>query len=448
MRSRSLSTRLLASVSVLLLLFFGVAVLVLDSLYRELSDSAMRTRLELQVEGLISASDENPGGKLLPRDSLREVRFANLGSGLYGQIDRNDGEAMWRSESLTGTGLSLAIDLAPGEKKLRELRTASGAEVLALSVGLEWEFPRRRTYRFVYTVAEDLAPYRIELQRFRQQLIGGFSVLMILLLVAMALLFRWVLQPVRQVEHEIEEIEAGRATELANGYPRELIGITANMNALLRSERERLARYRNTLGNLAHSLKTPLAVVRSLAESPQLQEQITRMDDIVNYQLKRAAMSGGTGLGSAPIEVKGVIDALRSTLLKVYADKQLDLQVDVDPAARFIGDQGDLMEIAGNLLDNACKFCRKQVRFAAQPLISPGTRREGLLIVVEDDGPGITLDQREHVLKRGARLDERVSGQGIGLSVVHEIAQLSGGNVEIDTSSLGGAKITVRLPAP
>jgi two-component system sensor histidine kinase PhoQ len=448
MRSRSLSTRLLASVSVLLLLFFGVAVLVLDSLYRELSDSAMRTRLELQVEGLISASDENPGGKLLPRDSLREVRFANLGSGLYGQIDRNDGEAMWRSDSLTGTGLSLAIDLAPGEKKLRELRTASGAEVLALSAGLEWEFPRRRTYRFVYTVAEDLAPYRIELQRFRQQLIGGFSVLMVLLLAAMALLFRWVLQPVRQVEHEIEEIEAGRATELANGYPRELVGITANMNALLRSERERLARYRNTLGNLAHSLKTPLAVVRSLAESPQLQEQITRMDDIVNYQLKRAAMSGGTGLGSAPIEVKGVIDGLRSTLLKVYADKQLDLHVDVDPAARFIGDQGDLMKIAGNLLDNACKFCHKQVRFAAQPLISPGTRREGLLIVVEDDGPGISLDQRENVLKRGARLDERVSGQGIGLSVVHEIAQLSGGNVEIDTSSLGGAKITVRLSAP
>jgi two-component system sensor histidine kinase PhoQ len=448
MRSRSLSTRLLASVSVLLLLFFGVAVLVLDSLYRELSDSAMRTRLELQVEGLISASDENPGGKLLPRDSLREVRFANLGSGLYGQIDRNDGEAMWRSESLTGTGLNLAIDLAPGEKKLRELRTASGAEVLALSAGLEWEFPRRRTYRFVYTVAEDLAPYRIELQRFRQQLIGGFSVLMVLLLAAMALLFRWVLQPVRQVEHEIEEIEAGRATELANGYPRELVGITANMNALLRSERERLARYRNTLGNLAHSLKTPLAVVRSLAESPQLQEQITRMDDIVNYQLKRAAMSGGTGLGSAPIEVKGVIDALRETLLKVYADKHLAITANIDSNSRFIGDQGDLMEIAGNLLDNACKFCRKQVRITGQPLLSPGTRREGLLLVVEDDGPGIALDQREHVLKRGARLDERVSGQGIGLSVVQEIAQLSGGGVEIDTSSLGGAKITVRLPAP
>ncbi|HTE40980.1 MAG TPA: ATP-binding protein, partial [Steroidobacteraceae bacterium] len=289
---------------------------------------------------------------------------------------------------------------------------------------------------------------RVQLQRFRQQLIGGFSALMVFLLGALAILFRWVLKPVRQVEHEIGEIEAGRAQEFGGRYPRELVGITANMNALIQSERERLARYRNTLGNLAHSLKTPLAVARSLAETPALQEQITRMDDIVRYQLKRASMSGGTGLGSAPIEVKPVLEALRATLLKVYADKNLDLSVDASDAARFNGDQGDLMEIAGNLLDNACKFSKRQVKISATPLVSPTTRREGLLLIVEDDGPGIALEQREHVLKRGARLDERVSGQGIGLSVVQELAQLSGGGVEIDASTLAGAKITVRLPAP
>jgi two-component system, OmpR family, sensor histidine kinase PhoQ len=270
---------------------------------------------------------------------------------------------------------------------------------------------------------------------------------MVLLLSALAVLFRWVLRPVRQVEHEIEEIEAGRASELAGVYPRELAGITANMNALLRNERDRLERYRNTLGNLAHSLKTPLAVARSLADTPQLQEQITRMDDIVRYQLKRASMSGGTGLGSAPVEVRSVLDALRATLLKVYADKRLDIEVEADVSLRFVGDQGDLMEIAGNLLDNACKWSRQRVRVTATPLISPNVRREGLLLVVEDDGPGIAVEQREHVLKRGARLDERMNGQGIGLSVVQELAQLSGGAVEIDSSPLGGCKITVRLPA-
>ena len=450
MRSRSLSTRLLASVSLLLLVFFGITIAALDTVYRTLSESFMSTRLELQVANLISASDEESGGRLMPRETLREPRFSVIGSGLYAQIERDDGEVLWWSNSLVNTELQLKVQeaVAPGKRSVRHMQLPDGSEVQALSVGLEWEFARGKVHRFVYTVAEDLKPYRAELQLLREQLFGWFAGLIVLLVASLAVLFRWVLKPVRQVEREIEDIEAGRSSELRGHYPRELAGITNNMNALLRAERDRLERYRNTLGNLAHSLKTPLAVASSLANTPQLQEQITRMDDIVRYQLKRAAMSGGTGLGSAPIEVKGVIDLLRDTLLKVYADKQLAIVADIDSNARFIGDQGDLMEIAGNLLDNACKFSRKQVRIAAQPLVSPGTRREGLLLVVEDDGPGIAPEQREHVLKRGARLDERVSGQGIGLSVVQEIAQLSGGGVEIDTSSLGGAKITVRLPAP
>jgi two-component system sensor histidine kinase PhoQ len=448
MRARSLSTRLLASVSILLLIFFGVTILALDAVYRNLSEKFMSTRLDLQVASLISASDEQAGDKLIPGEALSEPRFANLGSGLYGQIQREDGEVMWWSHSLTGTKLELFAKVPPGKRLLRRLKLPDGAEVQVLSVGLQWEFPRKKVRHFVYTVAEDLDPYKAQLKSIREQLIGWFSGLMVLLLAALAILFRWVLRPVRQVEREIEAIEAGQSSELSGSYPRELVGITANMNALLRSDRERLLRYRNTLGNLAHSLKTPLAVARSLADTSQLQDQITRMDEIVGYQLKRAAMSGGAGLGSAPIEVAGVFESLRATLQKVYADKRIDIQVQVDSNTRYIGDQGDLLEIAGNILDNACKWCRTQVKLTATPLVKPGTRREGLLLVVEDDGPGIEVEQRMRVLERGARLDERVSGQGIGLSVVQEVAQLSGGSVDIDTSSLGGAKITVRLPAP
>src|SRR5262245_1873203 len=161
---------------------------------------------------------------------------------------------------------------------------------------------------------------------------------MLLLLAALAMLFRWVLKPVRQVEREIEAIEAGDRQELTNGYPRELAGITANMNAFLRSERERLTRYRNTLGNLAHSLKTPLSVARALADSPQLQEQIGLMYEIVGYHIKRAAMSGCTGLGIAPIQIAEPLAAFRDTLLKVYADKGVNIHLLVDPAARFAGD--------------------------------------------------------------------------------------------------------------
>ncbi|HTE39268.1 MAG TPA: hypothetical protein VK629_00475, partial [Steroidobacteraceae bacterium] len=150
MRTRSLSTRLLASVSVVMVAFFGTTVVVLDGLYRNLSESSLRSLLESRIYVLMSASDERLNGRLTVSDSLREVRFANLGSGLYGQIDREDGELMWRSDSQTGAGLTLGTKLAPGKKLTRELKTANGATVLALSAGLAWEFPRKRTYNFVY----------------------------------------------------------------------------------------------------------------------------------------------------------------------------------------------------------------------------------------------------------------------------------------------------------
>jgi two-component system sensor histidine kinase PhoQ len=363
---------------------------------------------------------------------------------------------MWRSISLTGTQLELtSIKLKSGESRFGQLHQADGSTVLAYSMGIQWEFNNRRTRSFVYSVAENLEPYYANLQRFRGRLFWWFGLLMALLLGALAILLRRLLAPLRQVEHEIEAIETGELTELGGGYPRELLGITTNLNALLRSERERLARYRNTLGNLAHSFKTPLAVMRNLLAAPaaksltvaaQLDEQVGRMDDIVKYQLKRAAASGGTGLGSAPVDVRGALEALRGALLKVYFDKGIQCELQVAEGCLFYGDREDLTEIGGNLLDNAFKWAHSKVRLSAQRLSSPTARREGLSLTVEDDGPGIPEAERDRVLDRGARLDERVSGQGIGLSVVRELAQLNGGAIAIAQSTLGGAQIEVRLP--
>jgi len=288
------------------------------------------------------------------------------------------------------------------------------------------------------------------------QLFGGFSVVMLLLLGTLAILLRRLLSPLRRVEQEIEAIEAGDMTEVGTGYPRELLGITTNLNTLLKSERERLARYRNTLGNLAHSFKTPLAVMRNLLSSAQvrdlpiarqLDEQVGRMDDIVKYQLKRAAVSGGTGLGTAPVPVREALEALRGALLKVYIDRQLECELHVAEGCLYFGDREDLTEIAGNLMDNACKWAQHRIRLHVERVPAPPqARRDGLSLIVEDDGPGIPADEYGHVLERGARLDERVSGQGIGLSVVRELVQLNGGTVTIGTSELGGARIEVRLP--
>jgi two-component system sensor histidine kinase PhoQ len=284
-------------------------------------------------------------------------------------------------------------------------------------------------------------------------LFSGFGGLAVLLVGALAVLLRRELRPLRRIEKEIGEIESGNRTELGGGYPRELAGATANINALLHSERERLRRYRNAVGNLAHSLKTPLAVIRNAIALPevrqipavrQLDEQVSRMDDIVRYQLKRAAASAGTVLGTA-VRVREVMETLRNTVRKVYFDRDIECELNVHDDCRFNGDQGDLTEIAGNLLDNAFKWCRGRIRLSAANVQVADARHPGLVFTVEDDGPGIAVDHRKQVLERGARLDERVSGQGIGLSVVSELAELYRGQVDIGDSDLGGARVTVRL---
>ena len=458
MQPRSLSTRLLTSVSVLLILFFGITIFALDYVFRDLTTNAMRERLEVQLVALITASEEDSSGGLRPSAQHVEatVRFNTPGSGLYGEIMRSDAYPSWRSISLTGTGLVFETPTDIGGRHFGQLTNVDGSNVLALSRRIEWQFDNGVTRSFVYSVAEDLGPYYAQLNGFRVQMFGWFGALMLLLLGAIAVLVRRLLAPLRRVEREINAIETGEMTEVGGGYPRELLGITTNLNTLLRGERERLARYRNTLGNLAHSFKTPLAVMRNLLGSEaardlqvakQLDEQVGRMDDIVKYQLKRAAASGGTGLGLAPVDVAEALDALRGALMKVYVERNLTCTLKVEPNALFFGDREDLTEIAGNLLDNAFKWARREIRLTVSRLSSPAARRDGLLMVFEDDGPGIPDAQRAHVLERGARLDERVSGQGIGLSVVRELVGLNGGTITIESSAeLRGARIEVRLP--
>ncbi len=453
MQPRSLSARLLWSVSALLVVFFGITIVALDFVFRDLSERAIRDRLEVQVIAMLSASEEDEEGNLTPQQ-LAEPRFDNPGSGLYGEIASAGGQPVWRSKSLTGSGLDFPTRIKSGDRRFGELTRDDGAVVLAFSMGIDWQFSDGSMRAFVYSVAENLEPYYAQLRRLRGGLFGWFGALMLLLLGALAILLRRLLAPLRRVEREIEAIEGGELTELGGGYPRELLGITTNLNALLRSERERLARYRNTLGNLAHSFKTPLAVMRNLLGSSagrglpmaqQLDEQVGRMDDIVKYQLKRAAASGGTGLGNTPVDVRATLEALRGALLKVYAERNIDCELDVGEECLFMGDREDLTEIAGNLLDNAFKWSHGRVRLQARRLVRPGKRRDGLLLIVEDDGPGIPDLERARVVERGARLDERVSGQGIGLSVVGELVQLNGGSLAIDASPLGGARIEVRL---
>jgi two-component system sensor histidine kinase PhoQ len=442
----SLSRRLLVAVSVPLALFFAVMMLVLDSGFRALSERSLKELLDAQMISLIAAADPLPNGTYGPDTQTLDPRMATPHSGLYAQI--RSGEHQWRSASTAGVTADFGPVLPQGVRTLDH--TAFGHERVAIeSRAIRFEDDAKNAETLTFSVAVSLSPYEEQLWQFRRVLLGWFVALMLALLLVLAALLNWVLSPVRRMEREIHEVEEGRSETLGCGYPRELSGVATNLNALLVGERKRVGRYRDTLGNLAHSLKTPLAVMRSsLPAAPAdvlLAREIDRMNGIIEHQLKRAAASGGALLGQAPVEIGTLTAELRAALLKVYAHKDLSIELSVPAAAQFIGDRSDLTELLGNLLDNACKWCRSRVRLSVEVEQSAAPRQR-LTLVIEDDGPGISAADRERVLERGVRADEKVPGHGLGLAMVHDTVDLYGGTLAIDSSPLGGARLSVRLP--
>jgi len=444
----SLSRRLLVSVSVPLALFFGVMMVVLDTGFRALSERSLQELLDSQMVTLIAAAEPQPGGGYAPAPLGLESRLETPRSGLYAQI--RSMRHQWRSPSTAGSAIDFGPLLEEGER-IVSYATFGHDRIAIESRGIHFTDDPRDTRSLTFSVAVSLSPYEEQLWGFRRRLFGWFSGLMLSLLVALAALLRWVLAPVRRLEREIHEVEEGRSETLGGGYPRELSGVAANLNALLVGERKRVARYRDTLGNLAHSLKTPLAVMRSTlsaesaSSSSPLGTEIDRMTAIIEHQLKRAAASGGALLGQAPVEVAQVAGELRAALVRVYAGKDLAIELLITSGSQFVGDRGDLLELLGNLLDNACKWCRSHVRVTVTVDERAGTR-ERLWIIVEDDGPGISEENRARVLQRGVRADQNVPGHGLGLAMVHDTVDLYGGSLAIDSSPLGGARFSLRLP--
>ncbi len=443
----SLQTRLLVTLAVLLLAAAAIAAWSLESLYRNLGLRSLEDVLDAQVIALISTADIDSDGRLVPQN-LAEPRLATPGSGLYAEILGSRGS--WRSPSALGSGLNLAAEPSPGERYFEHTRLADGTRVIGLSLGIRWEPAEGEAHDFVIRAAQSLEPWYQQIIRVRTGLITGSMLLCLLLLGGLAIALRVSLRPLRRLEREIVDIEAGRRESLGTAWPRELTGVTGNLNALLVGERKRLERYRTTLGNLAHSLKTPLAAVRSLIEAGQadpaaLTPQLDRMQSIVQHQLKRAVFGGG-GTTLTDLAVQEPLEQLRVALAKVYADKTVRASLTVAAGTAYPIDTGDFMELAGNLMDNACKYCRSAIAVRATPWTAAEWRRPGLVLEVEDDGSGIPPAQRSRVLERGARADESVAGQGIGLSVAREIAAAYSGTLEIAESRLGGARICIRLP--
>lgn len=438
----SLNKRMILSASFVLAIFIVLTALGLDRAFYDSARSARQERLLGQLYLLIAAAEVDSQGKLSLPATLSEARFSLLGSGLYAFVTDRNGTRVWHSASALGASAPFATKLAAGDKRFEQRADQAGNAYFMQSLGVNWAVGKQY-FGFTFSVSEDLAEFNAQIYQYRQSLWSWLAALAALLILAQAAVLRWGLRPLRGVARELNAIESGNQEKLQGNYPKEIKRLTDNLNSLIHHERAQQIRYRNALGDLAHSLKTPLAVMRGALSSDKtslpatVEEQVARMDGIVAYQLQRAATAGATKLMSAPIPILPVVEKIIAALHKVHHEKNVSTKIFIHSEVTFPGDEGDLMELLGNLLDNAFKWCSKNVQISAA--IKPGH----LILSVEDDGPGIAPAQAKNILQRGVRADEVVPGHGIGLAIVRDIVEAYEGKVEAGQSSLGGAAITL-----
>ena len=449
----SISARLLVASALLLPLFLGLTGFFLDNAFQRSLMAAEDARLRTHLYLLFSVAE-------LPNIRTRKVNlemptvlmepdFERLNSGLYAYIYNEEKELIWRSNSA-------ALMDAPTNDRFAEQSTVGQLivqeethdESLRFSAHYDviWEDARGKGHPFRFAVTHDGDAFLAELKAYRNQLWRWLGAAGLLLLLAQTVILRWGLRPLSKLARALKAMQSGDTRNIAGEHPRELQRIVDTLNLVLAREEALRQRYRNSLSDLAHSLKTPLAVLQGKVNQDSsdgdlqqtLAEQVTRMNQVVTYQLQRAVSSQQQGLNQR-IDVEQVVQRLVAALQKVYRDKQVDCQTSVNNSL-FVGDEQDLLELLGNLLENAFKYCHRQVRLEAR------TEQQQLVISISDDGAGIPIDQQERILQRGQRLDTTQPGQGIGLAVSADIIASYGGQLHIDRSSLGGAAFILTLP--
>ena len=443
----SLFARLILATLLILAVFFTALDFAARHIFTANVYAARLAELKLQGFILLSAAGIDEDRIYFP-ERIPEPRFLQPDSGLYGIISDQDGDILWLSPSALGLAFLPAEYMAPA-LAIGDASLKTGARYLSHHQVVKWELRGGQQERITFSVLQDITPANNEIANYLGQIRNWFLPATTALVIALVLSLRFGLNPLRQLASNLKAIERGERLELGDDYPRELRPVSRNLNALLLAERQQRQRYQHTLANLAHSIKTPLAVIqneleshpRLSAEDAMLLQQVQRIDDIVQHQLQRAVITSPHALTEA-VPVRDCCQQLLAALQKVYADKPIEFTLAVSEDTVFKGDQRDLMEVLGNLLDNACKACRKQIR------ISSEQNHGRLLLVVEDDGPGIPAAMRQKVLLRGTRSDSNSPGQGLGLDTVADIVDSYQGKIHIDSSDLGGALFRLSFPGP
>jgi len=457
MRRNSLATRLFLSASAWVVVILVITGFVLSSVYRSATERAFDRRLNLYLRTLIAevaTPDEPPDRQF---QSLGEPLFELPLSGWYWQITRTDSEkadvrasrSLWdkklpkleeRGIELSAAGIRLGYVEGPEGQSLRMVERP-------VDLGVDG--------KYLVSVAGDATEIFDETRSFDYYLGGTFAALGIVLLLTTIFQVRFGLAPLKRISESIADIRSGAAERLEGEFPVEIAPLARETNALIDANREIVERARTHVGNLAHAIKTPLSVIVNEASTHgadlfahKVLEQADVMRDQVAHHLERARIAARITTVGTVTEVAPAIEALQRTMEKIHRDRGVLIEIKADPKARFRGERQDLEEMAGNLVDNACKWASSRVfiEVLVERPVEPGATAQ-LRIIVDDDGRGLSAGERAQVSRRGQRLDESKPGSGLGLSIVVDLAALYGGSLSLGNAPIGGLRAELVLPA-
>jgi signal transduction histidine kinase len=454
MRANSLAVRLFLSATAWTVIILFITGFVLSALYRQAVERSFDRRLGVYLRTLVAdvAAPEEATDRTL--QSLGEPLFDLPLSGWYWQVTRLQATKpeVRSSRSLWDSGLPHLVDqnVAPTSDGTRR-GYVDGPEDQRLRL-IERVVDLGDEGRYLVAVAGDSQEIDEETRSFNRTLIITFGTLLAVLFLTTMFQIRFGLAPLKRISEALAAIRGGTAERLVGRFPVEIEPLARETNALIDANREIVERARTHVGNLAHALKTPLSVMVNEAGArtgdplaQKVMEQADIMRDQVARHLERARLAARTAVVATVTDVLPAVSALARTMEKIYDARGIAIDVTAPTPVRFRGEQPDLEEMAGNLLDNACKWAQSRVSVEVMPELSQLSPT--LRIIVDDDGPGLTADERDQVARRGRRLDETKPGSGLGLSIVVELAGLYGGSLTLGNAPIGGLRAELVLPA-
>ena len=431
----SLRKRFFLSSAVVLVLVMLLSAIIVDWQFQEKLQHSNKEKMKLHIYTLLSIAELTDAGFSLP-DILQDERFNQLSSGFIAKVvDVND-QSIWTSLSFNDSVQAIELSEKTGEWTYGSA-FFQGEKYLTLSYLVSWQVDEQQ-HLYHFQIAQSLSNYNNEVFQFRTLNYSRFFIVTLCLFLCQLAALNFSFRPIERLENEVRAMESGSIKALADDYPKELIGVTKNFNALLDKEYRQREKYRLSMADLAHSLKTPMAIIRTeIQQKPDnivLLDALQRADQTIEYQLRRAVISGHSLVNNA-VNILHVLNMVGNALEKIYHHKNVELHANIDESLLFRGDENDLMEIFGNLLDNAFKYSHSEITVSAYQ------KEQGLIINITDDGEGFKDGQSQRIFNRGERLDRQDLGQGIGLAVVLDIVKSYGGTITACNSP--GASFTI-----